>query len=93
VQEFNINRKLNDQMIKSLLQTRQLNCEIRYDLDYDNVVLPNEKYDSERTYKKTTGYQPGVATIRNIPVYIEGRSGNSPAKYKQDETLGKHANY
>lgn len=87
VHEFNVNRKLNDLMIKSLIQTGRLNCETRYDLDYDNVVLPNEKYDSERTYKKTTGYQPGVATIRNIPVYIEGRNGNSPAKYKQDETL------
>jgi len=52
-------------------------------------VLPNEKYDSRKTYKMTTGYQPGVATIGNNIVYIEGRNGNSQAKYKQDETIGR----
>jgi hypothetical protein len=60
-----------------------------YDLDYDNQVQPNEKYDSKRTYKGTSGYQPGIASINNMPVYIEGRNGNSQAKYLQEETLDR----
>jgi len=41
-----------------MLVTSQLETGKKYDLDYDNVVLPNEKYDSKKTYKKTNGYQP-----------------------------------
>lgn len=89
VHEFNINTKLNQLMIKALKMQKQLKTGVKYDLDYDNVVLPNEKYDSLKTYKKTNGYQPGVATIGNNIVYIEGRNGNSQAKYKQSETLGR----
>ena len=86
---FNINMRLNGLLVKALLLTAQLEKGKKYDLDYDNVVLPNEKYDSEKTYKKTNGYQPGVATIGDKVVYIEGRNGNSQAKYLQHETLGR----
>jgi uncharacterized protein Veg len=85
--EFNLNPKLNDLMVKALKQTGQLKRSKPYDLDYDNQVQPTEKYDAEKTYKKTYGYQPGIASINNMPVYIEGRNGNSPAKYLQAETL------
>ncbi|MGF1638816.1 MAG: IS1380 family transposase [Cyclobacteriaceae bacterium] len=84
---FNLNPKLNDLLVKGLLQTGQLEESKSYDLDYDNQVQPTEKYDSEKTYKKTPGYQPGIASINNMPVYIEGRNGNSQAKYLQEETL------
>lgn len=56
-------------------------------LDYDNVIIENEKQDSTWTYKKNKGYQPGVAFIGQTPVYIEGRSGNSPAAYRISESL------
>ncbi len=85
--EFNVNTKLNDLLIKSLCKTNQLNDVGTYILDYDNQVIATEKYDAKRTYKKCDGYQSGVATIGKHIVYIEGRNGNSPAKYKQDETL------
>lgn len=52
--------------VKGLKQTGQLKRHKRYDLDYDNQVQPTEKYDSERSYKKTYGYQPGIASI-DIP--------------------------
>lgn len=84
---FNLNPKLNDLMVKGLKQTGQLQEGKCYDLDYDNQVQPNEKYDSEKTYKKTNGYESGIASIANMPVYIEGRNGNSQAKYLQEETL------
>ena len=87
--EFNLNPKLNGLMVKALKQTGQLKKYNEYDLDYDNQVQPTEKYDAARTYKKTYGYQPGIASIDNMPVYIEGRNGNSQAKYLQADTLSR----
>jgi len=90
---FNLNPKLNDLLVKCLKQTGQLKKHKSYDLDYDNQVQPTEKYDAQKTYKKTCGYQSGIASIANpgtgqaMAVYIEGRNGNSQAKYLQEETL------
>lgn len=85
--QFNINLPLNELMVKALRVTGQLQKDKPYDLDYDNQVIPTEKWDAARTYKKCDGYQPGIASISNMPVYIEGRNGNSQAKYKQEQTL------
>ena len=85
--EFNINRNLNDLNIKSLLLTKQLTKGGYYDFDYDNQIIPTEKYDTKKTYKKINGYFPGVATIGNKIVYIENRDGNSNVKFEQASTL------
>lgn len=85
--QFNSNGKLNDLMVKALRTTGQLAPGKPYDLDYDNQVIPTQKWDAARTYKTSYGYQPGVASINNMPVYIEGRNGNSQAKYAQEDTL------
>lgn len=91
--EFNINGKLNSLLLKSACKTGLLKSGVAYDLDYDNTVIPTEKYDSKKTYKHVYGYQPGVASIAHpefsqaIPVYVEGRNGNSQAKYLQADTL------
>jgi hypothetical protein len=86
--EFNINLKMNRLMVKLLVQTGQLAAKTSgYILDYDNQFIPTDKYDSKRSYKHADGYFPGIASIGNLPVYIENRNGNSPVKYKQDETL------
>ena len=85
--EFNINRNLNDLNIKSLLLTKQLTKGGYYDFDYDNQIIPTEKYDTKKTYKKINGYLPGVATIGNKIVYIENRDGNSNVKFEQAFTL------
>lgn len=84
---FNINKKLNLLNIKSLLLTKQLETTKSYDFDYDNQITANNKYDAKRTYKKTKGYFPGVATIGNSIVYIENRDGNANVKFKQAQTL------
>lgn len=86
---FNINMPLNKLMVKALIKTKQLEAGIGYTLDYDNQVVPTEKYDALKTYKHCEGYQPGVASIGKHVVYIEGRNGNSQAKYQQAETLGR----
>ena len=85
--EFNINKKMSDLNIKSLLLTKQLKKGEKYDLDYDNQITKHEKWDAKRTYKNTTGYFPGVATINDKIVYIENRDGNANVKIAQDETL------
>ena len=57
-------------------------------LDYDNTILFNEKEDSQMTYKRNPGYQPGVSMINSRYVLaIENRGGNSDAKSFQDQTL------
>jgi len=85
--EFNININLNKLLLKALLKTGQLDHQTAYTVDYDNQVIPTEKYDAAKTYKKCDGYQSGIASIGKHIVYIEGRNGNSPAKYRQAETL------
>ena len=85
--QFNINLGLTQLLLKALSKTNQLNTKQEYTLDYDNQVMATEKYDARRTYKKCEGYQPGVASIGKNIVYIEGRNGNSPAKYQQEEPL------
>jgi hypothetical protein len=87
IYNFNINTRLNKLNIKSLILTKQLEKNKLYDYDYDNQVLANKKYDSKRTYKKNTGYVPGVATIDDKIVYLENRDGNANVKFEQAATL------
>ena len=55
--------------------------------NYDNVIIENDKQDAQYTYKHSKGYQPGIAFIGRIPVHIENRNGNTPARYEQKEIL------
>ena len=87
--QFNINAPLNELMVKALRTTGQLSTDRTYELNYDNQVIPIQKWDAAKTYKKCHGYQPGIASINNMPVHIEGRNGNSQAKYKQDQILAR----
>jgi hypothetical protein len=60
-------------------------------LDYDNTIIFTEKADSERTYKKENGYNPGVAMVGHHIVYIENRNGKSNAHILQHETIERMA--
>lgn len=84
---FNINTRLNKLMLKALMITKQLTVDKSYDFDYDNELIPTEKWDAQYSYKKCFGYFPGVATIGNNIVYIENRDGNTNVRFKQEETL------
>ena len=84
---FNRNEKHNGLLQKLAIKTNTLVAGAKNILDYDNVIMENEKADASKTYKMTTGYQPGVASIGRQVVFIEGRGGNTPAAYKMDETL------
>ena len=88
--EFADNPLLNGLLLQLLIKTGQLEKnQSDYVLDYDNQFIPTGKYDAKRSYKKADGYFPGIASINNMPVYIEGRNGNSQVKYKQAQTLKK----
>jgi len=87
VYQFNINDKMNELNIKLLLLTGQLEKGGCYDFDYDNQIISHEKYDAKKTYRKNTGYFPGVATIGDKVIHIENRDGNANVKTGQAETL------
>jgi predicted 3-demethylubiquinone-9 3-methyltransferase (glyoxalase superfamily) len=85
--QFNSHNKLNGFLQKLAVKTGSVIPTAKNTLDFDNVILENEKSDAATTYKMTTGYQPGLAAIGRQIVFIEGRGGNTPAAYKMDETL------
>ena len=76
VYDFNTATKLNSLLVKVLLNTGQLVTGASYDLDFDHQFIETEKYDAKMTYKKFTGYSPGVAVIGDLIVGIENRDGN-----------------
>ena len=85
--DFNTATKLNDLLVKSLINTGQLCPGESYDLDFDHQFLETEKYDAKMTYKKFTGYSPGVAVIGELIVGIENRDGNANVRFHQQDTL------
>jgi hypothetical protein len=84
---INSNPQLNRLLLEVSCHLGILNPAEEYVLDYDNLILDHEKFDSQKTYKYNYGSQPGVALIGKTPVYVEGRTGNSPAKFKLADTL------
>jgi hypothetical protein len=88
VHEINFNNDLNNSIVALCVKTKQLDPMFKnYTLDFDNVVVETEKQDAKKSYKKTNGYHPNFAFIGRLPVHIENHNGNTPAKYKQSETL------
>jgi len=91
IHQLNHDDKLNRLLVSVAKKCKQLHVshEQGYTLDYDNVVIENEKQDAKFSYKKTKGYHPGFAFIGRIPVHIENRNGNTPARYGQKEVLSR----
>jgi hypothetical protein len=87
VNEFSKNDILNRLNMSILLQTKQLEPNKKYDLDFDNQFIACDKYDAKKSYKMKHGYFPSVATIGKNIIHLENRNGNSNVKFKQEETL------
>ena len=87
VYDFNTATKLNSLLVKVLMNTGQLVAVASYDLDFDHQFIETEKYDAKMTYKKFTGYSPGVAVIGDLIVGIENRDGNANVRFRQQDTL------
>lgn len=85
--KINVNSKMNGFLVDSAIEFHQLNPKDKNLVyDFDHQFIPADKYDAEYSYKNKKGYFPGVATISNIPVYIEGRNGNCNVKTAQLST-------
>ena len=67
------------------MNTGQLVAGASYDLDFDHQFIETEKYDAKMTYKKFTGYSPGVPakwirTARHyqLNIYTDNKSYQKP---------------
>jgi len=89
IHEYNDNPELNKLLLKIQKELKLIDTDNEYILDFDHQFIPTGKYDSKRSYKKKDGYFPGIASINDLPVYIENRNGNSNVKYLQHETIFK----
>ena len=85
--DFNTAPKLNSLLVKALTSTGQLVAGESYDMDFDHQFIETEKYDAKMTYKKFSGYSPGVAVIGEFIVGIENRDGNANVRFHQQDTL------
>ena len=85
--DFNTSDKMNELPVKSLISTGELRKGQRYDLDFDHRFIATEKNDAKPTYKKFTGYSPGIAVIGDHIVGIENRDGNANVRFHQQDTL------
>ncbi|MEC3879596.1 hypothetical protein [Parapedobacter sp. 10938] len=83
VHQLNHDNRLNGLLVSLALRCNQLNASDGqcYTLDYDNVVIENEKQDARFSYKKTKAYHPGFAFIGRIPVYIENSCRDVPKSF------------
>ena len=84
---FNTADTMNQLLVNALLATNQLKAGYEYDFDFDHQYIETEKYDAKPTYKKFTGYGPGVAVINDCIVGIENRDGNTNVRFRQSDTL------
>lgn len=85
--DFNTSDKMNELLVKSLISTGELRKGQKDDLDFDHQFIATEKYDAKPTYKKFTGYSPGIAVIGDHIVGIENRDGNANVRFHQQDTL------
>jgi len=87
IHEFAIDPLLNNLNLKLLKRLFPTAFNSPNVLDYDNTICYTGKEDALRTYKKETGYQPGVGFIGSKVVFVENRNGNSTAHVLQEDTL------
>lgn len=85
--DFNTADKLNTLLLNCLLAMGQLERGAEYDMDFDHQFIETEKLDAKVTYKRFSGYRPGVAVIGDMIVGIENSDGNTNVRFHQRDTL------
>ena len=85
--DFNTADTMNELLVRSLISTGVLGKGQEYDFDFDHQFIETGKYDAKPTYKKFTGYSPGVAVVGDYIVGIENRDGNTNVRFCQQHTL------
>jgi len=81
IMEINHHPQLNNLLMAMAVKTKLLVPNQSYCADIDTTILPNEKDDAAYAYTGEKGYNPLVASVGSVPVYIEGRSGNTSPAY------------
>ena len=85
---------LNNLLFTMAIKTKLLVPNVGYCVDMDTTILPNDKEDANFAYNKQKGYNPLLAAVGSIPIYIEGRSGNTSPAYGLLDALKKiHQNF
>ena len=74
--DFNTADVLNTLLLNCMFASGQLKDGEMYDVDFDHQFIETEKYDAKPTYKKFSGYRPGVAVIRGFIVGEVDNDGN-----------------
>ena len=85
--DFNTADSLNTLLLNCMFASGQLKEGEMYDVDFDHQFIETEKYDAKPTYKKFSGYRPGVAVIGDMIVGIENSDGNTNVRFHQQDTL------
>ena len=85
--DFNTADTLNTLLLNCMFASGQLKEGEMYDVDFDHQFIETEKYDAKPTYKKFSGYRPGVAVIGDLIVGIENSDGNTNVRFHQKDTL------
>ncbi len=81
--EVNINDKLNDLLIDTVINLGLLEIGKEYILDVDASIIETRVSDSRPHYKRTgVGYCPVFALLGGVPIYLEARNGNSNAVFR-----------
>ena len=68
--DFNTADTLNTLLLNCMFASGQLKEGEMYDVDFGHQFIETEKYDAKPTYKKFSGYRPGVAVIGDLIVGI-----------------------
>ena len=90
---FNTAERLNGLPVRLAVRSGQLVPGREYDLDFDHEFGKAEKWDAKWTYKGMRGYSPGIAILTDVItgdeviVGVENRDGNTPVKFRQQDTL------
>ena len=75
--DFNTADVLNTLLLNCMFASGQLKDGEMHDVDFDHQFIETEKYDAKPTYKKFSGYRPGVAVICGFIFGIENRDGET----------------
>lgn len=82
--KLNINARMNNFLQHTALYLKMLSPDVTdYCMDFDHQFIPTQTYDSTYSYKNKRGCFSGIASINNIPVYIENRNDNCQVQFNQ----------
>ncbi len=84
--QINTNQRMNMMLLESLVSMKLINPrDMNNVMDIDHSIIPCEKKGAGCSFTYVSGlkgYQPCTSFINNIPFYIQGQGGNSPARFK-----------